>query len=71
MPAPLTGWQTHFSGCLGCDMTESQYQQECDKAFAEEDFINEWTEWFMDRGYSEEDAEELAEEKLKEEKEYV
>ena len=51
-------------------MTESQYQQECDKAFAEEDFITRWTEWFMDRGYSEEDAEELAEEKLKEEKEY-
>ena len=51
-------------------MTESQYQQECDKAFAEEDFITHWTEWFMDRGYSEEDAEELAEEKLKEEKEY-
>ena len=51
-------------------MTESQYHQECDKAFAEEDFITHWTEWFMNRGYSAEDAEELAEEKLKEEKEY-
>ena len=48
-----------------------RYEQECDKAFSEEEFINRWTEWFMNRGYSAEDAEELAEEKLKEEKEYV
>ena len=47
-----------------------RYEKEVDKAFAEEAFINEWTEWFMDRGYSEEDAEELAEEKINEEKEY-
>lgn len=52
------------------EMDLARYEREVDKAFAEEAFINEWTEWFMDRGYSEEDAEELAEEKLKEEKEY-
>ena len=47
-----------------------RYEQEVEMAFAEEDFITHWTEWFMNRGYSAEDAEELAEEKLKEEKEY-
>ena len=48
----------------------ARYEREVDKAFAEDEFINRWTEWFMNRGYSAEDAEELAEEKLKEEKEY-
>ena len=48
----------------------ARYEREVDKAFAEEEFINRWTEWYMARGYSEKDAEELAEEKLKEEKEY-
>ena len=49
----------------------TRYEREVDKAFAEEEFINRWTEWYMNRGYTAEDAEELAEEKLKEEKEYV
>lgn len=44
-----------------------RYEQEVEMAFEEEAFINEWTEWYMNRGYSAEDAEELAEEKLKEE----
>ena len=48
-----------------------RYEKEVEMDFAEEDFITHWTEWFMKRGYSSEDAEELAEEHLKEEKEYL